>query len=154
MRPINLRSTATTLVVVFASIALCSFAVLPGGDSYEVYLNDQVVKKEHLYGRKEVPTLPLNMNTAQDELSITFSHCGKIDTGRKISLKDEKNATLKEWNFTDSPDVRNRMAIKVSAITGFRNQHSTARLMYSAREYPDGVQLVTLELSEATAQKK
>jgi hypothetical protein len=155
MRPINVRSTATNFFVALASVILCSFALVPGGASYEVYLNNQLVMKEHLYGRKEVPTLPLSItSTAQDELSLTFSNCGKIDTSRKISLKDEKDAMIKEWTFTDSPDLKNQMRIKVNEITAFSNKHSTAQLVYSSRELPSGIHLLNLQLSDATAGKK
>ena len=152
MRPINLRWTATKMFAAIASVALCSFAFVPGGASYEVFLNRERVIQDHLYGRKEAPTLPLNMNTAQDELSVTFSNCGKIDTARKISLKDEQNKTLKEWSFSDSPDIKNQMVIRVSEITGFRNQYSTAKLVYSSRELTTDIHLVTLQLANTTAQ--
>ena len=155
MRPINFRSTATSFFVVLTSVVLCSFTVVPGGASYEVYLNNQLVMKEHLYGRKEVPTLPLNItSTSQDELALTFNNCGKIDTSRKISLKDEKDATIKEWTFADSPDLKNQMRIKVNEITAFRNKHSSAKLVYSSRELREGIHLVNLQLTDATALKK
>ena len=155
MRLINLRSTATNFFVVLTSVVLCSFAAVPGGASYEVYLNNQLVMKEHLYDRKEVPTLPLTItSTSQDELSVTFNNCGKIDTSRKISLNDEKNKTIKEWTFADSPDLKNQMRIKVSEIMTFRNEHSTAKLVYSSRELNSGMHLLNLQLSDATALKK
>src|SRR5688572_16017459 len=114
MRPLTLRSTATKLFLAIATVALCSFDLVPGAASYEVYLNNKSVIKEYLGGQKETPTLPLNTSTAKDELSVTFNNCGKIDTGRKISLKDEQDKTLKEWSFSDSPDIKNKMVIRVS----------------------------------------
>jgi hypothetical protein len=152
MRPINLRWTATKMFAAIASVALCSFAFVPGGASYEVYLKCERVIQDHLYGRKVAPTLPLNMNTGQGELSVTFNNCGKIDTERKISLKNEQNKTLKEWSFSNSPDVKNQMVIRLSEITGFRNQYSTAKLVYSSRELTTDVHLVTLQLANTTAQ--
>ena len=152
MRPINLRWTATRMFAAIASVALCSFAFLPGGASYEVFLNHERVIQDHLYGRKEAPTLPLTMNAAQDELSVTFNNCGKIDTARKISLKNEQNKSLKEWSFSDSPDIKNQMVIRVSEITGFKDQYSTAKLVYSSRELTTDVHLVTLQLANTTAQ--
>jgi hypothetical protein len=154
MTAINLRWTATKLFIAIAGIALCSFAFVPGGASYEVFLNHDRVINEHLYGRKEAPTLPLTMSTAADELSVTFNNCGKIDTKRKISLKDEKDKVLKEWSFSDSPDIKNQMAIKVSEITGFKDQHSMAKLVYSSSELTTEIHLVTLQLGSTTARKK
>ena len=155
MRPINFRSTATSFFVVLTSVVLCSFTVVPGGASYEVYLNNQLVMKEHLHGRKEVPALPLSItSTSQDELSVTFNNCGKIDTSRKISLKNEQDKTIKEWTFTDSPDLKNQMRIKVSDITAFKNKHSSTKLVYSSRELRDGIHLVNLQLTDASAVKK
>ena len=154
MRPINLRSTAAILFVVLTSVVLCSFAPDPGGYSYEVYLNNQLVIKEHLYGRKETPTIPLNMTTAQDELAIMFNNCNKVDTKRKISLRDDQDATLKEWTFTDSPDIKNQMRIKVNEIVAFSNKHSMTKLVYSSREVDNGVHMINIQLSDATALKK
>jgi S-adenosylmethionine:tRNA-ribosyltransferase-isomerase (queuine synthetase) len=152
MRPLILRSTAAKLFLAIATVALCSFDFVPGQASYEVYLNNERVINEHLYGQKEAPTLPLNTTTEQDELSVTFNNCGKIDTGRKISLKNEQDKTLREWSFSDSPDIKNKMEIRVSEITAFRQQHSTAKLVYSSREFSTDVHLITLQLGNATAQ--
>ena len=155
MRPINLRSTATIFFVVLTSVILCSFALVPGGASYEVYLNNRLVVKEHLYGRQEVQTLPLSISTSEeDELSLTFNNCGKIDTSRKISLKDDKDATLKEWTFADSPDLKNQMKIKVTEIAVFSSKHSTAKVVYSSRELTDPIHLINLQMADATAKKK
>lgn len=151
MRPINLRST--TLFAVLATFILCAFTPLPGGYSYEVYLNDRLVIQEHLYGRKEAPTVPLNTTAAQDELSIMFNDCNKVDTSRKISLKTEDDKTLKEWTFADSPDLKDHMDIKVSEITVFRKNHSTVKLMYSSKQVSDGVHLVNIQLSEVLGKK-
>ena len=152
MRPLTLRSTAAKLFLAIATVALCSFDFVPGAASYEVYINNDRVINEYLHGQKETPTLPLNMSTAQDELSVTFSNCGKIDTGRKISLKNEQDKTLKEWSFSDSPDIKNKMVIRVSEITGFRQQQSRAKLVYSSRELSTDVHLITLQLANTTAQ--
>ena len=154
MKPINFRSAAATLFVVLTSVALCSFTPKPGGYSYEVYLNNQLVIQEHMYGRKEAPTLPLNMTTAQDAISIMFNNCNKVDVSRKISLKDDQDATIKEWTFGDSPDIKNQMKIKVSEIVAVQNKHSTVKLVYSSQAVNDGVHLINLQLSDATALKK
>lgn len=154
MRPTDIRLTIARMLVAIASVALCSFVLVPGGASYEVYLNHELIIKEHLYGRKEAPTLPLAMSTAQDELAITFNNCGKIDTGRKISLKDEKNKTIKEWTFSDSPDLKNQMVIKVNEVTRYRNEFPTAKMVYSSRELTTDIHLATVQLGNATAQGK
>ncbi len=154
MRPFNFRSTAATLFMVLTSIALCSFTPKPGGYSYEVYLNNQLMIKEHMYGRKEVPTVRLNITTAEDALSVMFNNCNKVDVSRKISLKDDKDAIIKEWTFGDSPDIKNQMKIKVSEIVAVRNKHSTVKLVYSSQAAKDGVHLLNLQLSDATARKK
>lgn len=151
MKPIKLVSVAATVLVVLAGITLVSFAPVPGGYSYEVYLNNQLIIKEHLYGRTEVSSLPLNITTAQGELSIMFNNCNKVDTSRKISIKDDNDKTLKEWTFADSPDIKNRMKIKASEISAFSNKHSSVKLVYSSIEVRDGVHLVNLELTGASA---
>lgn len=152
MRPINLRSKASMLFAVLATIVLCSFA--PGGYNYEMYLNNRLVMQEYLYGRKEAPTVPLTTTSAQDELSIMFNNCNRLDTSRKISLKTGDDKTLKEWTFADSPTLRDKMNIKVTEITVFRNNYSTAKLMYSSKQVIDAVHLVDVQLLDATALKK
>lgn len=151
MRLINLRISATVFTVLTA-LALCSFVPFPGGDSYEVYLNNELLIKEHLYGRNEAPSLPLSAISG-DELSVTFSHCGKIGTSRKISLKDDKNAILKEWAFADSPDIKNRMKIKPTEIRTFCAKHSATKLVYTSNEQRSDIILVSLNLTDASAKK-
>jgi hypothetical protein len=142
------------MFAVLTSVFLYSFSPNPGGYSYEVYLNNQLVIKEHMYGRKETPTIPLNMTTAQDAISVAFNNCNKVDVSRKISLKDDHDTTIKEWTFGDSPDIKNQMKIKVSEIAAVRNKHSTVKLVYSSQAISDGVHLINLQLSDATALKK
>ena len=154
MTAFNFRWAGSRLFVATAFVALCSFAFVPGGASYEVFLNRDRVLNEHLYGRKEAPTLPLTMSAAQDELAVTFSNCGKVDTKRKISLKDEKDKLLKEWNFSDSPDIKNQMVIRVNEITRFKDQSPMPRLVYSSKELTTDVHLVTLQLGSSTARKE
>ena len=132
MRPIDLRST--TLFAVLATIVLCSFVPLPGGYNYEVYLNNRMIMQEYLHGRKEAPTVPLNTTNTDDQLSIMFNNCNKVDNSRKISLKTEDDKTLKEWTFADSPALKDKMNIKASEITFFGNNNSMEKLMYSSKQ--------------------
>ena len=154
MKPMNLRSTIAALLAILTSAVLSSFAPAPGGYSYEVYINNQLVMKEHLHGRTEVPSLPLQLATAHDELAIMFNNCNKVDAARKISLKDERDVVLKQWAFKDSPDIKNKMNIKVSEIAAFRDKHSTAKLVYSSQDIDTGVHVINIQLSDATALKK
>jgi hypothetical protein len=139
--------TFTKIVLLLATCtALFSFALLPGGDHYEVYLDDKRMLNEFVHAQKEVPSLNLDARTGQ-RISIQYSHCGVVGTARHISIKDPQNKLLKEWHFTDAAGAKSPMVCLVKDIVALRKGNASLNLYYSSKEMPNGKLLATLVLA-------
>lgn len=140
-----------TMIVLL--VALCSFASLPGGDSFQVYLNDKLILEQHLYEKQPVWSISLNQNS-QDQLSVNYSHCGVLGTARTIRLRDEDNTVLREWKFPDAPgSKKDPMICAVKDIAASGKGHDKLKLSYSATERAEECVLVSIEWTNTTAHK-
>jgi hypothetical protein len=120
---------------------LLSFTPRPGGDSFEVYLNNKLLLQEHLYGKYEVKTVQLPVSASEDVLKVHYNHCGKIGTARNLSVRDSQNKTLVEWGFPNAvSDAKPHMILKVKELIALQKENRSARfnLVYSSKEIPEG----------------
>ena len=139
--------TFTRIALLLATCtALFSFALLPGGDHYEVYLDDRQMINEYVHAQKAVPSLNLDARMGQ-RISINYSHCGVVGTARHISIKDNQNNVLKEWHYTDAAGPKSPMICLVKDIVALRKDKAPLNLYYSSKEIPNGKLLATLVLA-------
>jgi len=140
--------TKLTLLLV-ASVVLFSFALLPGGDHYEVYLDDKLVLEQSVHGQKSIPSVNVDQRAEQSILSIQYSHCGKIGTARMIRIKDGQNKVLKEWQFADAATgTKSPMTFKVKDLASLKQKNGTTlNLVYSSKEIPEGRSLASVVLT-------
>src|SRR5688572_33153834 len=137
----------TNLIKRLAGIAflalLLSFSTAPaGGEGFEIFLNNKVVLQQFGNSMNTVKTLSLDQAAPDDQLAIIYHHCGKWGKNRVVTIKDEKNNTLKKWNFKDEGA---RMTCKVKDIVGVQKGNGTVlKLYYSSSELPEGRQLVAI----------
>ena len=130
-----------------AGLALCallfSFSTAPaGGEGFQIFLNNKVVLQQFGNEMKTVKTLNFDQAAPDDQLAIVYHHCGKTGKDRVLTIKDEKNTTLKKWNFKDEG---NRMTCKVSDLLGLQKGNShVLRLYYFSSELPEGRELVDI----------
>jgi len=147
----------TNIVKRLAGLAFCtllfSFSTAPsGGEGFEIFLNNKVVLQQFGNEMKTVKTLNLDQAAPDDQLAIVYHHCGKTGKDRVLTIKDEKNTTLKKWNFKDEGT---RMTCKVKDLLGLQkgNGH-VLRLYYASSELPDGRELVAINTgTKGLAQK-
>jgi hypothetical protein len=126
-----IRSLSALLLIIIVAL-LSSFLIRPGGDHFQVYLNNKLVIEEHIYGRTK--NVPLKLTESTGELKVDYSHCGVTGTARTLSLKDENNKVLQEWKFIDvNPKMKDPMMVSVAQLYEFRSI-SGATLVYRARE--------------------
>jgi hypothetical protein len=123
------------------SVTLFSFKTGKGGDSFTIHLNNKLVLQQHLYGDKTVKSLTLQASNSNDELRISFSHCGKVGKSRMLTIKDQNNKLLKQWRFEDT---NGSMTCKVKDILGLEKGNTTLQLFYSSAEMPKGHVLVSI----------
>ena len=121
-----------------------SFAPKPGGEGFEISLNNKVIVQKYGNEMNKVQTLQLNSASASDKLSIKYYHCGRIGKNRVITLKDMDNNIIKEIHF---PDVNNpvaTMTLNVKDILSLKKGITTLKLFYSSSELPSGRMLVSI----------
>jgi len=141
-----------------AALTLCatvfSFSNIPGGEGFEIYLNNKVVLQQFGSNMNTVKTLKLDQAAANDEISVRYHHCGKVGKNRVITIKDEQDKVLKQWKFSDVPDAADRMTCKVKDILGLKNGKSTIlKLYYSSSELPKERQLASLSVAPKSIAK-
>jgi hypothetical protein len=139
MKTIKKRLAGISLAVI--ALSLVSFSLSPGmgGDSFEIYLNNHLVVKDYVYGSKGAKNISLQQANYNDELSIKYSHCGKVGNSRSIVLKDGKDRTLKQWTFENSISENNSMNCHVKDIIDLKkNNGGVLKLVYSSKELSSG----------------
>ena len=142
---------ALTFVAFFSSVAFA------GGDKYEIYLNKKLMTEQFVTNQTiSLKSLQLSNANSNDELTVYYSHCGEVGTGRSILLKDEKNNVLKEWKFSDGSSAA--MTIKVKDILEIQKKNAKAEITlvyYSSKYLPKGRSLTAIKVNEKnTAQIK
>ena len=152
MRTTN-KAFATRFVAVIIFASLSSFALMPGGDTFSIYLNNKLVAQEHVQSRKIAAPLLLD-DGAEGELRILYSHCGETGSSRKLSLRNSNNKVLKEWSYPDVDKTqKDPMAFQIKEIKQFKKGNAGLALFYTAKELPKELMLAPIEWSEKTARK-
>lgn len=112
------RIHALLLVSLFSLISLLVLAEKYGVDTYEIYLNDQLMMRNALDKPLSLRNLKLTDANMNDQLIIRYRECHAPKSGvkdRVISLRDESGKVVKEWNFDDGENS-SAMTIPVKEI--------------------------------------
>ena len=151
MQRSNFKQTLVN-VFTFATLSLFTFSAKAGGDSYEIYLNNKLILKQHVTQSLNIKSLQLDKANLNDRLVIFYSHCGQTGKGRSIAIKDAKGKILKEWKFANSTGSSKGMIIPVKEILQLEknNLNSGLRLYYAAQQLPKGFMLTSLDLGKSS----
>lgn len=133
-------------------LMLLSFSNKIGGESFTIYLNDELVIEQFVTRDANVKALALSESSADDVLKINYNHCGKIGKGRSITIKDAQNVKLKTWQFPDVSEGKALMTCQVKEILLLQknNKSSGLSLYYTSKELPEGKLLATIAISNST----
>jgi hypothetical protein len=131
------------LMLVVLTTTLSSFSNPLGMDSYKVYLNDKLLFKQFIE-EKPVQSISLNESAGTDQLTVYYDHCGRIGTGRTLSLLDGEQE-LKKWNFEDTESVsQSGMSCRISDIKAIQKPGKTIRVMYDSKELSNPIQVAAI----------
>ncbi len=137
--------TSRTLALAVTVAMLASFTAKPGGEGFEIYLNNKIVLQQYGNEMNTVKSLQLNQSSADDKLTIKYHHCGKIGKNRVVTIKDGQNKVLKVFRFTDAPVPVSAMSVQVKDILDLKKgSNSTLNLYYSSSELPGGRMLAAI----------
>ena len=133
----------TFALIILGAVAF-SFSVFPGGEGYEISLNDNVIVQQFGNNMNKVQTLQLNSAKASDKLTIKYYHCGRVGKNRVISFRNEQNNIIKEIHFADENNPVAAMSLPVKDILSLKKENTVLKLYYSSSELPKGRMLVTI----------
>ena len=141
-------------IKLFTLTTLCfiavSFAAPTGLDSYEIYLNKQLLLKQHVNQPLSLRKLQLDKAKDNDQLRIEYRHCQTpyVGTDRVILIKDQKGNTLKKWTFANAAGANSSMVIGVKELRLLESKKGLHDLSmhYSSRELSKGDTLAYIHL--------
>jgi hypothetical protein len=134
---LNLKATRVLVLGVLCA-TLLSFSVRPGGEGFQIYLNNRLLMQRFGNEMNTVQSLQLDPAYANEQLTIKYHHCGKVGKNRSITIKNAQNKVLKQWNFADGNDASNPMSCKVKDLLDLGKANTTLNLYYSSTELPGG----------------
>ncbi|MBK9570733.1 MAG: hypothetical protein IPO53_13030 [Chitinophagaceae bacterium] len=133
------------MMLLCLSTMVFSYTTKPGGEGFEIYLNNKVVIQQYGNEMNTVKSLPLNLQASNDELTIKYHHCGNIGKNRVITIKDQQNNVLKEFRYVDATSGVSAMLVRVKDLTVLKKGNSSLlKLYYSSSELPKGRMLASL----------
>jgi hypothetical protein len=136
-------------IAVVLGTTLLAFKYKPGGDSYEIYLNNQLLLKQFVRQPLNLKSLSLDQSNAKDQLVVYYSHCGVTGKGRSLAVKDSKGTTLKKWNFANAREgARSGMIIPVKELLQLEKDHGSLSLYYTSEELPESRVLASFTVSD------
>ncbi|HEX5172359.1 MAG TPA: hypothetical protein VFW11_24455 [Cyclobacteriaceae bacterium] len=148
---IAVASVIRLLMLVVLGTTISSFTSPLGMDSYKVYLNDKLLFKQFMTKDAPMQTISLNENSNSDQLTVYYDHCGRIGTGRTLSLLDGQQV-LKKWDYQDTQSVQaSGMVCKVGDINAFHKAGKTMKLVYDSKELSTPLTLVTIAAAGTNA---
>lgn len=136
-----------TMALVAICTTVLSFSLKPGGEGFEIYLNNKVLLQRYGNEMNAIQSLQLNQVEPNDQLIIKYHHCGKIGKNRIITIKDAQDKALKEFRYADALTPVAAMVVDTKEIMNLKNgNRKILKLYYSSTELPDGRMLATLNV--------
>ena len=139
MKSIILKSV--TLLLICAGFF--AFTSKPGGEGFEIYLNDKVVLQQFGSEMNTVKSISLQQSSKNETLRIKYYHCGRIGKERLITIKNGQDKVLKVFRYKDAAVPSSTMTLEVKEVLNLKNG-STLKLYYSSSELTKGRLLATI----------
>ncbi len=134
-----------TLALAVIGVTMFSFLPNPGGEGFEISLNNKVVIQQYGSDMNNLKSLELSQVSSNEKLTIRYHHCGKIGRNRVVTIKDGQNKILKEFRYEDPATPVGAMSLTIQDILRLKKGTTTAmKLYYSSSELPGGRILATI----------
>lgn len=138
----GIKKAAILLMMAFT---LFSFSTLPGGEGFEVYLNNKIIMQRFGNQLNSPQSIQLSDAAANDEITIKYHHCGRVGKNRVLTVKDGQDKVLKEIRFADVNVPVSGMSCKVKDIISLKKgNNNILKLYYSSTELPNGRLLASI----------
>jgi hypothetical protein len=144
------RKTSFLAITLIGIASLLSFSPKPGGEGFEIYLNNKLLVQRFGHDMNTVQTISLSDISTTDQLRVRYHHCGKAGKDRQITIRTADNKILKQWKYKDG-DVASSMMCPLSDIISLKKSNATLKLYYSSSELPAGRQLAAISTTSNAA---
>ena len=145
----GIKKAAILLMMAFT---LFSFSTLPGGEGFEVYLNNKIIMQRFGNQLNSPQSIQLSDAAANDEITIKYHHCGRVGKNRVLTVKDSQDKVLKEIRFADVNVPVSGMSCKVKDIISLKKgNNNILKLYYSSSELPNGRLLASIITGSKTS---
>ncbi len=132
-------------ILLMMAFTLFSFSTLPGGEGFEVYLNNKMIMQRFGNQLNSPQTIQLSDASADDEITIKYHHCGRVGKNRVLTIKDSQDKILKEIRFADVNVPVSGMSCRVKDIISLKKgNNSILKLYYTSTELPKGRLLASI----------
>ncbi len=130
-------------------LLLLSFSNKPGGEGFEVYLNNKLILQQFGSAMNKVQSISLPEGSAADQLVIRYHHCGKTVKNRTLTIKNGEEKVLKVFTYNDNPDPAAPMSCKVKELFHLKKgTNNLLKIYYRSSELPEGRQLAAIQFSK------
>lgn len=116
----------------------------PGGEGFEIFLNDKLLVQRFGNNMDNTAALSLSSAGTTDKLIIKYHHCGQIGKKRVITIKDAQNNVLKTYWYNDEGKPILGIEVPVKDIIDLKKGNTVLKLYYSSAELPNGRMLVSI----------
>jgi hypothetical protein len=140
------------MMLISIGISVQSFSPNPGGEGFEIFLNNKVVVQRFGNQINTVNNLQLNPAAVNDKLTIKYHHCGRVGKNRTVTIKDGENNVLKVFRYADANSPVAEMTLPVKDILALKKRNGICKLFYASTELPNGRMLATLHLGNNVVQ--
>jgi len=140
-----MKTKILSVLAIAFSVTFFSFTSKPGGEGFEIYLNNKLVLQQFGKDLNKVKTISIDPTLTHAQLSVKYYHCGQVGKNRVLAVKNATNKVLKEWSFDNSAKNSNAMYCGVKEILDLQKVNSSKLyLYYSSSQLPKERLLVTI----------
>lgn len=139
------------VTILFISTSLLSFTTKPGGEGFEIFLNNKLLLQRFGNQMSQPRTIQLTQGSPDDELVIKYHHCGQVGKNRVLTIKDGKDKVLKEFRYANSNNTGGMLCKAKDIISLKKGNNSELKLYYTSSQVPDSRLLASIVMSTAAA---
>jgi hypothetical protein len=119
-----------SVLLLLISTVLFSFLPKPGGEGFEIYLNNKVVIQKFGNEINTVQSLQLEQSLSNAQIVIKYHHCGRVGKNRIVTIKDGQNKVLKEFRYADTATPVAAMSLNVKDILSLKKGGTAVLKLY------------------------
>jgi hypothetical protein len=140
MKTTNQRLWAAPMVIAALCLTLFSFISMPGAHSFQVYLDNKLIADQYIARDFKAPKVVIDATEKYNDIIVKYNECNRTVSGRSLSLKDEHDNILKQWNFEgQTSGFKDPMICKVKDIIALKPKgDNTLKLYYSSADFKEG----------------